>query len=59
MNAKYLIALLPAFLFVLYEFPDTVISNIVQIFNHAHAILCPVSFIKIFQSPAGILLTLI
>jgi len=39
----------PSFAFSLHEFPDAVISDIFQIFNLAHAVPGPVSFIQVFQ----------
>lgn len=47
MNAIYLTILLPALLLTFNKLPDPIFPDKLQIFKHTHAILCPISFIKI------------
>ena len=37
----------PALFFLRDEFPDAEILNKIEIFQHAHAVVCPVPFIKL------------
>ena len=43
----------PFYILVLYKFPDTVILDIFKVFDHAHIVFGPVSFIQMFQIITG------
>lgn len=48
----------PAIFFIFQEFLNSIIADIVQVFNHAHAIFCTVSLVQFFYTLAGETFTL-